>query len=568
MTETTLWQELTPTNPEMQRQSLMAWVMGRRLATPKGDALDFVTSPWLAEIYEDDSRVMAIVKSSQARISTYAIFRALHFSLYNRVTTIFTEPTRDDAQKFSTSRVTPILEQNAWLLMHVSGGTELRRVAQEPNGIPYSHIHFRGTWGEKEAFTIDADMLVIDELDESNGEVVATFDTRLIASRYKQKLQISTPSIPNYGIDAAYRLTDQRAWLWKCAGCNAEVNAQEQYYSIIDRERMRFRCPRCGRALNRARGQWVARYPERPLRGYSITQAMCLYVPVGDIVAAELVQKPRKFANFWLGVASDEGVASVTREMILQKCFLNGHGPSRSSTGGGRVMGVDQGDRLYYEVRDIRGEARSRIVELGTTRDWGDLYSAMRRHEVEVCVVDARPEIRLARKMAADFRGRVWFCEYANIPTPVRWKGKERWHILANRSQCLDAAAEDIAAGLVQLYAPMDDEIDQECIGGKPGGWIQHWCNQHRLEPEEPDGVVVWKETGPDHRSHANAYAKIAESRLRRMEVGAAWVPTGGKRMFGSAQKERPVASEAEIQEQPRVQVMGRPVVDLRKGMR
>ncbi len=546
----------------------MAWVVGRGLATPKGERLDFVASPWLVPIYEDDSRVMAVVKSSQARISTYAIFRALHFSLHHRATTIFTEPTRDDAQKFSTSRVTPILEQNPFLLTMVSGGTELRRVAQEPGGIPLSHIHFRGTFGEKEAFSIDADFLVIDELDESNPAVVETFDTRLIASRYKLKLQISTPSIPGYGIDAAYRLTDQRVWLWSCEGCKAEVNPQEDYYRIVDRERMLFRCPRCGRALNRARGRWVAKYPQRPLRGYAITQPMCLYVPVADIVAAEMVKKPRKFANFWLGLASDEGVASVTREMILQKCFLSGHVASRSSTGGGRVMGVDQGDWLFYEVRDVRVGARSHVVELGRTRDWGELYSAMRRHEIEVCVVDARPEIRLARKMAAAFRGRVWFCEYANIPTPVRWKGKERWHILANRTQCLDAVAEDIAAGLVQLYAPMDDEIDQECVGGRAGGWIQHWCNQHRLEPEEPDGEVSWRETGPDHRTHAAVYAKIAESRLRRMEVNAAWVATGGKRTFGSSGKQRPVASEEQVQQQPQVRVMGRPVLDLRKGMR
>lgn len=554
---------LSAENVELQRQSLLAWIIGRQITTPKGTPLEFVTSPWLVGIYNDPSRVMAIMKSAQARISTYAVFRALHFALNNNITVIFTEPTRDDAQKFSASRVQPILNNNPWLLAQVSGGTELLRIAQEPGGVPLAHIHFRGTFGEKEAFTIDADELVIDEKDESNPEVVSTFDTRLIASAWKRKLEISTPSIPGYGIDAAYRQSDQRVWLWQCEGCNAEVNPQEEYWRIVDRERLLFRCPHCGKKLNRGNGRWVARYPDRTARGYAITQPACLYIPVEDIVRAEALQKPRKFKNFWLGLASDEGVSAVTRDLILQKCFLSGHGRSTAHTGGGRVMGVDQGNWLFYEVREVGPDGRSYIVELGHTRNWSDLYAQMSRHEIEVCVVDALPELRLARKMAGDFKGRVWFSHYANIQEPVRWKGKERYNILLNRTQCLDAAADDIAAGLVQLYVPIDDEVDQECLGERVGGWIQHWCNQHRVEPEEADGQVVWKETGPDHRSHACVYAKVAESRLRKRSVGERWVATGGTRAFPSAERERPVVSEEEVQ--AKTHLMNRPMVVLRR---
>lgn len=561
-------------NPEMQKQSLLAWVVGRRLTTPKGGPIRWQDSPWLVDIYNDKSRVMAIRKSSQARISTYAVFRTLHFCLNNTITVIFTEPTRDDAQKFSSSRVQPLLNYNPWLLDYVAGGTELLKIAQEIGGVKGSHIHFRGTTGEKEAFTIDADEVIVDEKDTSNQEVIATFDTRLIASPFKRKLEISTPSIPNYGIDAAYQMSDQMTWLWKCSGCNAEISPGDEYFNIIDREQMCFRCPKCGRRLNRGgdedyKGQWVAKYPDRPVRGYWISQPMCLYIPVADIVKAEQEQKTHKFKNFWLGVPAEAGVATVTRELILQKCFLSGHAKSTEAVGRRRVMGVDQGNWLFYEVGEVAADQRSYIVDMGHTRDWNDLYTLMNRHEIEVCVLDALPEIRLARRFARAFPGRVYFCEYSNIQEPVRWKGKERYQILLNRTQVLDAVAEDIAAGAVQLYSPMDEEIDEECVGGRVGGWIQHWMNQHRVPPEEPDEPVRYMETGPDHRTHTNAYRKVAESKLRNRPVNEVWVATAGPRTFAPASIEREVVTEEEAREmQEKVVLRGKPILNLRSGGR
>ena len=558
-------------NAGLHRVNLWGWIKGRQISTPKGDPLTFGDSRWLADIYQDPTRVMAIVKSSQARISTYAIFRALHFALNNRTTTIFTEPTRDDAQKFSSSRVRPILNLNPWLLRYVTGGTELLRVTDVADDFTRvkSHVHFRGTFGEKEAFTIDADLIIIDERDISNSEVVETFDTRLIASQFKQKLVISTPSIPNYGVDELYQLSDQMTWLWECEGCNRRIDPRSEYYQCIDQERLCFRCPKCGRVVNRGSGGWVAKYPDRPIRGYAVTQPICLYVPVLDIVTAQRVKKPRKFANFWLGMPSEEGVATVTRDLILQKCFLSGHARSTEAVDRRRVMGVDQGNWLFYEVSEIGPDGRSWIVDLGHTREWEDLYRLMARHEIEVCVLDAYPEIRLARKLCKSFRGRVWMAEYANIQEPVRWKGRELHHILLNRTECLDAAAEDIAAGVVQLYTPMDGEIDEPCTGQSVGGWIQHWCNQHRVPPEEPGEPVRWLETGPDHRSHANAYRKVAESRIRRRPLNELWTAVAGERTFFAGDVRRDIAPESEIEDvqQPIRELRKRPVLDLRKGI-
>jgi hypothetical protein len=522
--------------------NLFIWMHVQRFKTPKGD--DIRWQRWLAEIYRDESVEMCVQKCSQARISTYAIYRVLHFTIANNATVVFTEPTRDQAQKFSGSRVHPLVEQHDYLKGRVSGGTELLRVRGAPEEPYRSHIHFRGTTGEREAISVDADEVVVDEVDESNQTVVASFETRLIASKWKRKLFISTPSFPRYGINAYWSISDQMTWLWKCPGCGREINPQADHFKIIDAEKARYVCYHCGKVLDKniinadpALSRWVPARPGAHLRGYQITQAMMNYVTVASLVEAQALQKPRKFQNFWLGGPSDEGVGQVTRDMIEGKCLLDRHARSHQAVARRRAMGVDQGDRIYCEISEIdAATGRSHIVDLPTTRTWEDLYRLMNQHEIECCVIDARPEIRLARQFARDFPGRVFCCEYANIHEPVLWVTGERYFIQANRTQALDAAAEDIAAGVTQLYWPRDDDIDGEGGGsaerGGVLGFIQHWESERRIEPEEDDGLPTWKEIGPDHRAHADVYRKIAESRIRGKPINEMWTATAGTRIF------------------------------------
>jgi len=524
--------------------NLLVWMYAQHFTTPKGD--DVRWQRWLAAIYRDTTTDMCIQKCSQARISTYAIYRILHFTITHSATVVFTEPTRDQAQKFSSSRLRPLVEQHEYLRKRLSGGTELIKVRPSPKGAYRSHVHFRGTTGEREAISVDADEIVVDEVDESNAPVVASMETRLIASKWKRRLFISTPSVLRYGINAYWAISDQMTWLWRCPRCSREIDPVADHYRIIDLERRRYVCYHCGKVLDKARintdpqlSGWVAKRPGAAMRGYQITQAMMNYVTVGSLVEAQALQKPRKFENYWLGIPSDEGVGQVTRAMIEAKCWLSRHPRSPQAVGRRRAMGVDQGDRIYAEVSEIdEATGRSHIVDLPTTRSWEDLYRLMNQHEIECCVIDARPEVRLARKMAHDFPGRVFCCEYTNVHEPVRWTTEERYFIQANRTQALDAAAEDIAAGTTQLYWPSDDGIDCEGggSGGNPreviGGFIQHWENERRLEPEKADDLPTWKEVGPDHRAHADVYRKIAESRIRGKPINELWVATAGSRVF------------------------------------
>lgn len=236
-------------------------------------------------------------------------------------------------------------------------------------------------------------------------------------------------------------------------------------------------------------------------------------------------RQPRVFHNFTLGIPSSEGVGQVTREIMLQKCFLEFY--PHQETGQGTVMGVDIGNVKYAVVSEVQKTGlvdsqgmeiiKLRVIHLEKTPSWSRIGQLMHIYGVEVGVIDASPERDMARNLANEFPGRIYCVDYAGISEPIRWKGKEPHFILAHRTQTLSLAADSIIKGYVQLYSPPDNEID-DVQGGD--ALIQHWENLRLVShlPEETrDGQPAeeWQAVGADHYAHAFNYCYIAAYRLR-----------------------------------------------------
>src|SRR4029450_3608200 len=67
--------------------------------------------------------------------------------------------------------------------------------------------------------SVPLDMLVFDELDEATPDAKTRARERLSHSDYKRVLELSNPSLPNYGIDEAFQRSDQRHWHIRCSDC-------------------------------------------------------------------------------------------------------------------------------------------------------------------------------------------------------------------------------------------------------------------------------------------------------------------------------------------------------------
>ena len=66
-------------------------------------------------------------------------------------------------------------------------------------------------------------IIVFDELDETAPAAKNLARERLAHSDYKRIIELSNPSLPDYGVDESYQESDQRHWTVKCEACGTNL---------------------------------------------------------------------------------------------------------------------------------------------------------------------------------------------------------------------------------------------------------------------------------------------------------------------------------------------------------
>ncbi len=165
--------------------------------------------PYLIDPYDDDATEICMRKGSQMGMTILCVLRTILRcnATYPRGV-LYLMPTRDDVADFSKARFDRILKENPVLGAMVSGtdATNVKRIGE-------SICYFRGAKSRSQLKSIPVDEIVYDELDEMDPGLLALADKRLDGSHFKRKFKISTPTLPEYGIDWEYLKSDQRVWM-------------------------------------------------------------------------------------------------------------------------------------------------------------------------------------------------------------------------------------------------------------------------------------------------------------------------------------------------------------------
>ncbi len=142
--------------------------------------------------------------------------------------------------------------------------------------------------------SVPADMVVFDELDEATPDAKVVAVERLSHSDYRRMVELSNPSLPAYGIDAAFQESDQRHWTLKCPACGDWTALDAEFPRKLGEEVKIIRsrpdgtfyraCRRCSAELDLAGGEWVPDYPDRPVHGYRISQLFSSKIDPGEIL--------------------------------------------------------------------------------------------------------------------------------------------------------------------------------------------------------------------------------------------------------------------------------------------
>lgn len=382
----------------------------------RGVAWSLKHHEYLEELYKAliDHPYVVIEKAAQVGVST-AVLLACFYQCDDRgVKAIYYLSTDDDADDFSQDRINLAIDDSEYLQEIVKE----RKRARDNVGLRHvgrGSLFCRGMFTKRKVKSVDADILVLDELDEADQENKQFALDRIMHSSLQHVRELSQPSIPDYGIDETFSRSDQRYWHLKCPACKKytclELALEERDKRPVPvaikpvpknatwtkpDQRWYRACLHCEAPLDMARGEWVSKHPSQRIRGYHMSQ---LYT---QIPAAGFADPADKLMEAILGAHKTRERLRVSvsiigfpyagdRQPITDEVLDKAEGDQGFAEGAvDGYMGVDQGDLLHVAI-GVPARDGLRVAHLEVTDDWGRLLELARNFGVRVMAIDALP---------------------------------------------------------------------------------------------------------------------------------------------------------------------------------
>lgn len=374
----------------------------------------------------ESARSISVKKGAQIGVSAWLIRVALRLADVG-ATVLYIMPRERQALEYSTMRLKPVINASAYLRtrqkVHESA-TDTKRLKSIGTG----YLAMRGSTSEDELVSVDADVLCLDEYDRLVQANLPRVMQRITSPFSRGLLRnVSTPTIPNYGIDAEYRKGDQRLWHVRCScGEWTPMKGMETFANVLDHATATLLCPKCAKALDVRQGEWVATYTDdtsRPI-SYWAPKFVASGVDLAAVIERSKATKEtqqRAFHNEDLGEGWQPASAGLTDEQLA--AATRAYAMADSYTGYEPVtMGVDVAASRALNVRISRhldehtktalwiGEVEDGRAPWGPTSltKWEILGECMSRFRVHMLVIDHMPDPTLARGFCERFAGRAY----------------------------------------------------------------------------------------------------------------------------------------------------------------
>lgn len=471
---------------------------------------------WLKAPLMDPSQEIIFRKGSQMGVSTYCIIWALWLCKTRQAPRglIYWLPTDAAVGDFVNTKLDPFINENPEL--YLAKQTNVKRIKSADNqGLKFMYnvpTFWRGLKSKTSVKSISADAAVYDEFDEAEPAQVVQARKRLSASNVKLTRDLSTPTIPDFGIDKRFQESDQCHYGFRCGHCSTWNILEENWPNVFkqDREGSYYHaCRHCSGRLDVSQGHWIRKNQSSRLRGYQISQLYSPFVSPNEIMREyQSTEFMGHFHNHVLGLPYISASDMVTSEMVLQLC--DPMASMSSGTMAQTVMGVDVGSKLHVTI--LLPKPPYKVIHVGEYRDFEELTTLMLKFNVKECVIDALPETRKVREFIAKNPRKVWACFYNdNQKGNYAWKEDERI-VMVNRTESLDAGTNRIIEK--QLILPQRSPMIEL--------FAQHAANIVKVAEENKDTgerKFVYRKLAADHFRHSLNYAMIAASRVRSGSV-------------------------------------------------
>lgn len=470
-----------------------------------------------------------VIKCSQVGLTEVQIRKILAFVYRNRgVAAIFTLPEEKLFKRVSQTRIQPILKRDKVFNM------EADQDAVRSMGIVQIGLSFLYITGctEGDATSTSADAVFNDEVDLSDQNMLALFNSRLQNSLMRISQRFSTPTFPMFGIDLTYQSSDKHQYLCQCPACGhhnvpafnrnfIEIPGLPSYIDDLteidqavkdelDLLNAHVVCEKCRSPLelgNPEYREWVAEYPNRKdARGYRVTPFCTDRLDVAYIVNQLVKYKSRQylrgFYNTVLGLPYADGNMQLSIEDI-RRAFTQQRGTPEIGSDRPMVLGIDMGQTCHLVMGDASGGDILLFKSVHIDDLLNEVEQLLKSYNIVAGGVDRNPYTPTSNALRDMSDGRIVPIEYSTAGAKfqlVEDKVSETLtHVKANRTAVLDDVAGSVRGGRLRMsgYSHHQQVIEE------------HLRDMWR--DEQPEKPAKWvKLTGKDHFFHAIGYYRAA----------------------------------------------------------
>lgn len=486
----------------------------------------------LRHIYQDMHPEIVILKAAQIFISEFLINTLLWVAdtgWAQRGNALYVMPTQTHMDDFSKGRIATAIEQSPHLRERVtqtnsSSSIRMRQIAGRS-------AYLRGSETVSSLRTVDADLVINDEVDLFTPGSIEKSKERLGSSRQPLFIAASQPTYPEVGIDLLFSGTDKRKWFIPCNHCGKEQTLTWDDNVNFDEKTLHIDvvCRFCRRSIDRfVDGYWEPTNDKitTTAHGYHLSK---LYSPRANLqamlerfLAVDDIEKTQSFYTADLGIPYRPRGSKAAAEDFEYQAF-DFHKQVVTDC----YFGVDVGATLNLSIlgRKSRGDNLAEnpfyLIDNQVLAGFDDLESFWRLHRPKMTVVDAKGDPRATMDWVEKHPGRAYRHEHVASYTDPKFTDDDA-KVRQDRTAMLDEMFSWMRQHWIILH-PHTEKL-----------FIAQMTAPVREIVRSQDGRLVPRYIGEraDHYAFSTAYAVLA---AKEFSVGSGGPSISTAEKSGSA---------------------------------
>lgn len=467
-----------------------------------------------------DARRQCYMKAAQMGLTEINVLKSMYGLIFSKYPqgVLYLFPTNLDVSDFSKGRFQTLIRDNpkeVGTFVSDTDAVSIKRVQK-------AMLYLRGARAtskiegikksSSQLKSVPVDRIAWDEVDEMEPAMIDLARERLSHSEVKEEAYLSTPSIPDYGIDKLYQGSSQNVWMIRCEKCGTETCLELEFPECLLETGMGVirACKKCKQEIFPRNGRWVAQYPERSkdMVGWWISQLNSAYVDPAAILKAYNDPPNGNIAEVYNSKLGMAYVSAENRLSISDIYACCGQDTMVTHEQGPCAMGVDVGKLLHVVVGFKPRTEVCEVCYLARVSSFNDVHDIAKRFNVQCAVVDLEPEIRKAREFQKAEDYPVFLCDYQHrIVSGPQWDEGTNM-VKVHRTETCDIT-HDLFTNPGSLIIPRRcDEVDR---------FAQEVRNIAKVLEEDPETgsrEYRYRKLGEDHYRHALNYFYLASQRI------------------------------------------------------